>query len=330
MRILFVGVSHWHLPLYLDPVLATPGLTVAGVTDRDPGVAAAVAARVGGRSGTDVATIADAVRPDFAIVLGRHDDMAAAAGALVERRIPFAIEKPGGLTVAEIEALAARVRAAGLFAAVPFVFRESRWLETVRTVAAGERCTYLAVKYVAGSTQRYRDTGCEWMLSRASAGGGCLLNLGIHFVDLARLLFGPDLAVAGATVSNAVDGDDVEDHGVLLLRADAGSAVIETGYTFPAPHMAFDLHLSIRTERHYFVATGPDRLDVLDLDRRVTSHAMPITNPPYYPGFVREALARAADGRPPVAGLDDMAEAMRLLDAGYAAAPRLTARRSGM
>ncbi|MEJ0071222.1 MAG: Gfo/Idh/MocA family oxidoreductase, partial [Pseudomonadota bacterium] len=247
--------------------------------------------------------------------------MAETARFLIERGIKFAIEKPAGISSAEIDDLARRARAAQAFAAVPFVFRQSRWLEAIRTRAAGERVQHLAFKFVAGSMDRYRTTGCDWMLACATSGGGCLLNLGVHFIDLCRLLLGPDTAVAGATMSNGVERLDVEDHAAVLLRAGAAACLIETGYSFPAPHMSFDLHFSIRTERHYFVARDLETLEIYNLAQRRDVIEMPIPNVPYYPPFVRDVLARAAAGGAPVADLDDMAASMRLIEAAYALAP---------
>ena len=34
MRIVLIGVSHWHVPFYLDPCLELPGVAVVGVRDR--------------------------------------------------------------------------------------------------------------------------------------------------------------------------------------------------------------------------------------------------------------------------------------------------------
>jgi predicted dehydrogenase len=326
MRVAFIGVSHWHIPLYLDPMLALADAEIVGVSDPSLAAAEAVAARAGCRAFTDERALLDATRPDFVVVLGRHCDMAASARTLIERRIPFAIEKPCALTSAEIDDLAQAARAAGVFAAVPFVFRDSTLLETIRAAAPGEAFHYLAFKFVAGSVERYRATGCDWMLERRLAGGGCMLNLGVHFFDLARQLLPAPPRVVGAALSNSIDGLDTEDHGVVLLRAGAASCTIETGYTFPAPHMTFDLHFSLRSDRHYVVATGIDHVEIFDLAQNRTVHRVPTTNPPYYPGFVRDALARAASGAPPVAGLDDMAEAMRLIEAAYALAPPLERR----
>ena len=327
MRVAFVGVSHWHIPLYLDPALALPEVEIVGVSDPSEAAAGAVAARAGCPAFTDERALLERSRPEFVFVLGRHCDMAASARALIARGLPFAIEKPCGTTTAEVADLARRAEQANVFAAVPFVFRDSLLFNTIRETAAGEAFQYLAFKFIAGSHDRYRAANCHWMLTRATAAGGCMLNLGVHFFDLARMFFDPvPPTVIGAAMSNAVDGLDVEDHGLVLLRAGAGMCSIETGYTFPAAHMRFDQHFSIRSERHYFVVRDADNLEIYDLAKNRTVKAAPATNVPYYPGFVRDVLARAAGGRPPVAGLPEMVEAMRLIEAAYAVAPLPPAR----
>jgi hypothetical protein len=48
---------------------------------------------------------------------------------------------------------------------------------------------------------------------------------------------------------------------------------------------------------------------------------MPMTNSSFYPTFVEDTLRRVANGQPPIADLSDMAEAMDLVEAAYAASP---------
>jgi len=321
MRTAFIGVSHWHLPLYLEPALAAPGILVTAVSDPDPVVVQRVAAQAGAAGWQDWREMIERERPDFVFVLGRHCDMAEVARALIDRGIPFAIEKPCGIDGREVTDLANRARAAGAFAAVPFVLRDSRMMQTIREVAAGEQVKYLSFKFVGGSVDRYRQAGCNWMLDRRTSGGGCLLNLGVHFLDLARLLFTDPPVVAGALISNAVDGLNTEDHAAVLLRAGAGACLIETGYIYPAPHMRFDLHFSIRTEHHYFAAKDSEALEVLTTAQARSVHAMGMTNVPYYPHFVRDVVARAARGDRPVADMSDMQAVMSLVEAAYAASP---------
>ena len=330
MRVAFVGVSHWHLPLYLEPARALADVEIVGMSDPSAAVAEAAAARVGCPAFADPGALLERTRPEFVFVLGRHCDMAETARALIERAIPFAVEKPAGISAAEVEDLAARARRARAFAAIPFVFRQSQLFDTIREIAAGEAFRYLAFKFIAGSNDRYRAAGCQWMLERATAGGGTMLNLGVHFLDLSRVLFAPVAPVViGAAMSNALDGLDVEDHGLVLLRAGMGVCSIETGYSYPAAHTRFDQHFSIRTERHYFVVRDAEHLEIVDLAQQREVRAIPTTNVPYYPGFVRDVLARVASGQPPAADLDDMAATMRLLEAAYALAPLPAAHGAG-
>ena len=322
MRIAFIGVSHWHLPLYLDPALAEPGFHVVAVSDPDPAVANGVAARIGASGWTDWHAMCAQTRPDFVFVLGRHCDMAEVGRDLIAQRIPFAIEKPCGLNAWEVADLASRAAAAGAFVAVPFVLRQSQMMQAIHETAADEPVHYLSFKFVGGSVDRYRQTGCEWMLERRLSGGGCLLNLGVHFLDLARVLFGAmQPVVAGAMISNALEGLDTEDHAVVLLRAGGSACLVEVGYTYPAPHMSFDMHFSVRTAHHHFAAKDSEALEILTAAQARDLRPMPMTNVPYYPLFVRDVVARAASGRPPVADLSDMADVMTMVEAAYAMAP---------
>ena len=48
---------------------------------------------------------------------------------------------------------------------------------------------------------------------------------------------------------------------------------------------------------------------------------MPMTNSPFYPTFVQDTLHRVGRGEAPIADLADMAAAMALVEAAYAASP---------
>ena len=65
MRVAFVGASHWHLPLYLEPALALPGVVLAGISDPDPAKAEALGQRLGCPFDRDFRALCRRERPDF-------------------------------------------------------------------------------------------------------------------------------------------------------------------------------------------------------------------------------------------------------------------------
>ncbi len=322
MRIVLIGVSHWHTPFYSTPVLAMTDAAIVGVSDPDAARAAPLAGKAKCPVFTDYREMCAKLKPDFAFVLGRHCDMAAQARFLIDSRIPFAIEKPCAVNAAEAHDIARRAASAGVFAAVPLVFRYCPLIATIRELAAGEQIQYLSFKFVGGMVDRYHQQNVEWVIDRVTSGGGPLLNLGIHFVDLCRVLLdNAELTVSGAMMSNRAAGLTIEDHAIMLMHGGGASCIVETGYLYPAPNSVFDMHYSIRTEKHYFAARDNGMLEIVTNDRQRTAREMKLTNVFFYPEFVHDTLRRVREGRPPIADLADNAASVALIEAAYAMSP---------
>ena len=101
MRIVLIGVSHWHTPFYLDPLLTMAGMSVVGVSDADVSRAEESAAKARCPAFGDYREMCARLKPDFAFALGWHCDMAEEARFLIGERIPFAMEKPCAITAAD-------------------------------------------------------------------------------------------------------------------------------------------------------------------------------------------------------------------------------------
>ncbi|MDX6752081.1 Gfo/Idh/MocA family oxidoreductase [Geminicoccaceae bacterium 1502E] len=315
MKVVLVGSSHWHAPLVLAG-LHQAGIEVAAVWDEDAARARADASALGCPAFADLEMLLERVRPDLAFALGRHCAMPSIARTLIAHGVPFSLEKPGGLTADAVAALAREAGAAGVFSTVPFVNRLAPWLKKIEALQrAGRIGPVLQASFtdIAGPPERYRAAGCAWMLDPAQAGGGVLVNLGIHFLDLARCLGGRSLAVAGAVLSHAAFAEAVEDHALVALEDGQGfSAHIEVGYGFPhamARHQAYrfagrNWHLAI--ERGLWRLATPHGVE----EEPVATDAAPLMAT-----HVAATFEAVRGKTSPTATLDDLAAALRLVEA---------------
>jgi predicted dehydrogenase len=88
-------------------------------------------------------------------------------------------------------------------------------------LASGELGRVINMKGVYGKSQLVTFGQTSWRTDRALAGGGVLLDQGIHMVDLIRL-FGGEFADVHSFISNDFWKHDVEDNAYALMRSDSG------------------------------------------------------------------------------------------------------------
>ena len=320
MRVVFIGASHWHLDLYLVPLLEVPGVTLVGVADPDPSVIARLTARLGCAGDIDYRELCRRQKPDFVIALGRHVDMPEEARFLIEEGIPFALEKPCGLNAPDVAGIAGLAARKGSFAAVPLVFRNGDFSAHLESLKSEGDPSTMTFRFIAGFPERYRQAGCGWMLDPALSGGGSTINLGIHFVDLCLKLLGPDVRVLDAVMSNHKWREPVEDYSMVVFERAGALCIVETGYLYPAPTSSFDMHYALRTPDHYLIAHNPMTVEMLDDQGGSKSWWTVTTNVPHYRTFVFDVIERLRRGLSPLATLADMVPVMRLVDDAYAKA----------
>jgi len=317
VRIAFFGVSHWHAPLYYRPAAALQQHAIVGVSDPD----AAVAEHVGNELGVPALVEPEdllALQPEFAFAFGPHADMPALGRLLVDAGVACVIEKPAGLHAGDVADLRDRARARGLHVGTGFNFRVSDWFQRLRELTANDPATVARFAFISGPPARYRQLGCEWMLDPARSGGGCTINLAGHLIDLFRVFTGTEPVVESVLMSNASWGKRVEDYSAIALRSERAVGMVETGYGFPAELGRFDQLFSLRTARKYVVVRSDDVIEITDAETfQVEVLHTPTGNFRWYPTFVAESLRRCEQGLPPVADLDALLAAMKVIDAAY-------------
>ncbi len=160
-----------------------------------------------------------------ALFVCMSNDMAAEVTiAGLEAELHVFCEKPPARNVAEIVAVIdGEARHPGRRLKYGF---NHRYHDSVRDALAivdsGEMGRVVNLRGVYGKSQMITyGQNSDWRTRREIAGGGILLDQGIHMVDLLRL-FGGEFTKVNSFVSNDFWGHDVEDNAYALMRTDDG------------------------------------------------------------------------------------------------------------
>jgi predicted dehydrogenase len=326
MRVAAIEVSHWHSlydAAYLRILAGMSDVELVGLHDPDPAVAAQRAAAVGHPPVfTDYREMLDRTRPEFVVALGQHGRMAEIAHELLDRGLAFMMEKPMGVSAAEVSGIAEKAAARPAFVAVPLPQRYSPFVARARRMLAEGRfgpLSHLYLRLNRPTSARYPAWGSPWMLDPALAGGGCLRNLGAHLLDLFLLLTGEEAEVTAAQLSARALGQRVEDHATVLLRSAGGVlGTIEVGNT--VPYDGTDGELKIAGRDAMLVSYHDHTLRILTAQGEETTSAAPAA--PLYPTAVRDILDHWRRGGPPPVGVRDCLRVVRLIDQAYERAGR--------
>jgi predicted dehydrogenase len=201
-----------------------------------------------------------------------------------------------------------------------------------RVVGAEGRCA-------AGRLQRYIDGHASWMLQRARSGGGPMVNLGVHWIDLFRWMFEEEVAEVCGQNAKVNRAYDIEDNSLAMLRFSGGAlAALNISYTVPdAFPYGRDLYLSVRgtqgviswapayegEEDVLFVCS--DHPDFRGSPKRSLTFELRPTKG--YSGFmgleyVKDFVAAVRSGHAPAISGEDGLAALRVVEAVYKSAAK--------
>lgn len=319
MKIALLGVSHWHLPLYL------PGLpegSVMGVSDDSAEIAARIAAPYGCPVYTDYRRMLAETRPDFVFAFAPHWKMKEVSLYLLEAGIPFSMEKPVGLNAGELEELYNLCERKNGFVSIPFVWRYSDTVNDLKNIYLKVPIVHMSYRFVAGPPSRYLATS-RWMLSQKEAGGGCMTNLGVHFIDMAMYLTDCCTAETMASAYQYASEYDIETYATSLLRLPCGaSLLLESGYAFPmSKEQKRENRWTVVTKNGYYVL-AENKLELREYGAEPALIPMNTDSDVYYTAYTKTTLNDYITGTRPRASLKEMLDTRRVLDAMNAAAEK--------
>ena len=299
-----------HIPAFVQ----TPGVEIVAVQSRIAAKAEAVARNLAPGNLTASGNLPPPrIYTDFDQMLTReHPD---AVGIFTPNRFHceytlkaiaagchVLVEKPMAPTAADARRMVAAADAAGRILMVAMQRRHAGLEQIVKEALDAGAIgvpNFIRTRLSHGGPEQWAP-GQSWFYSREQAGGGAMLDLGVHVADLAIWMMGEIDSVIGH-VGSVRANIEVEDHGAMVVQFRSGATgVIEASWNSRPGLASLEIYGSEGR-----VMSGYPRLDIA-IQRADGSPA---------PGYSREEILKRFDPR-------DFAAPSRALAAAFVAAIR--------
>ena len=200
-----------HIPSYLK----NPHVDIVAIADTDPAIRAEVQGKLAEKTGHPVAAFAEAAdlfaggvvdAVSIATPNRSHVELAAAA---VKSGHHVLLEKPMAFTREDADHLRAAAESSDRVVLIGQSHRYRDDVTALKRFADGGALGH--VYHAEARLVRRRGTPTGWFTDRAWAGGGPLMDIGVHALDLAWWLMGkPDPARASGRLTRAIGADPVD------------------------------------------------------------------------------------------------------------------------
>jgi len=307
-RVALLG-SGWIQDFHARGVLAHPNGELVAVANWREESAAALAGRYGiPRVTTDWQSLVG--DPDVdAAVLGTPNALhARQAVAFLRAGKHVIVEKPMSTSVAEADEMIEASEGSGAFLMVAHCWRFRDEVRSMRErIAAGDFGQVVKTRGY-GMHAGWGPTG--WFADAGLAGGGALVDMGVHAIDTARFLLGdplPERVCAVVGTRYAAGRYDVDDDAILLITwSDGTNSIVESGWW--QPHLE-----GLEADTEVFGTGGYDRIWPPEEPSEDYEHC----TQPMYTTQMREFLDAIEEGRQPRPSGTDGRVVMQIVEHAY-------------
>lgn len=179
---------------------------------------------------------------DMVIVSTTHDSLSTVTLAAVRAGKHVLVEKPAARNVREIEPVIEAAEKKGVLVRVGFNHRyHPSFIKAKEIFASGEMgpLMFIRARYGHGGRIGYEK---EWRAVKEVAGGGEMIDQGMHLIDLSRMFLGNFADVKGFAPTCFWDMD-VEDNGFMLLTtSDQQAAFLHASWTEWKNTFSFEIY----------------------------------------------------------------------------------------
>jgi predicted dehydrogenase len=216
-----VGCGRAFQRLHLPVIAVSPGIEIVGICEPAPDGANGIPGHLQDiPCFPDVTTFLDRCRPDVVAVCTPNDAHADASIAALDRGLAVLCEKPLASSIDDARRMVAHATGDAVLA-VNLPYRHSQLFGQFAEMAASYAAVDLQAEISTPGPRLWRPR-TQWYRRREVAGGGALLDLGLHLLDPLELLLGP-LEI----VSCAVDDLTLEEVAEIELSFARGTGRVE-------------------------------------------------------------------------------------------------------
>ncbi len=238
----------------------------AGWCDLNPETAGARREQVGGqgRIFTDAREMLDEAKPDAVYIMLPPYAHGPAEDLVIERRLPFFIEKPVAIDLATATKVAEGVEKHGLITSVGYMTRYRKSVQRVRELLQSQTPVLMHGGWLGGGPKVYEGIWKWWVQKDKS--GGQFLEQTTHTTDLARYLYGDVASVYATAVVDRKERPDfftMEDASMVQLTFANGA--VATLYSSVSTSVGGGVSLTLWATDMKAVFTGWEHNVEIDL-----------------------------------------------------------------
>ena len=143
------------------------------------------------------------------------------------------IEKPLAMTSEEGQVVADYCKQKGVKLAVGLMMRFGAYVQAMKKAVAEGRIGRPVSAY-AQFTCWYPDMPGNWRQSKKNGGGGAMMDMGVHCIDLLQYILGTKATQVAAFHDTLSFSYEVEDSSTVLLRMENGAqCVVQSNFNIP-------------------------------------------------------------------------------------------------
>ena len=206
----------------IPALLQNPQNQIVAVMDRNEAVAKAIAEKYHiSKYYTDVKQMLDSVSCDavyIATPVGAHFEQATTA---LENGVNVFMEKPISLNYAEGAAILETAQKAGKQLTIGYMMGYHNLHRTARNLVQSGKLGQVHSMRMQ-FTCWYPDIPGAWRQKKALGGGGCIMDLAVHCMELFHQITGDEIAECKSYFATSTFSYEVEDTAVILFKSKGG------------------------------------------------------------------------------------------------------------